>query len=191
MPTGNDLSHWLRAEDELCVRLPEVQQSGAWYTISAALAGLPADHIKVSVEDSGRPDFRRENYGSKRRRNRSARASSIFYTVRWPENISPETASAYLKNGTLIVVARKAGAERHLRAGAWFRGTARTRKGREVALGAESADGTSRRGSPTASRFGQHGKIWSHSAYRKPVAVLSPGVLVLPRMSLSADRKKA
>lgn len=31
---GDDLSHWLRAEDELCVRLPEVHESGAWYTVS-------------------------------------------------------------------------------------------------------------------------------------------------------------
>ena len=105
---GDDISHWLRAENELCVPLPEVQQSGAWYAVSAPVVGVPADQIKVSVEDDralistekgsyeGASDDRRED-------------SSTYYAVRWPESVNPETASAYLKNGTLTLVARKAG----------------------------------------------------------------------------------
>lgn len=103
---GDDLSHWLRAEDELCVRL-EVQQSGAWYTVSAPLVGVPADRIKVSVGNDralisavkGANEFSSE----------SQEYSSTYYEVRWPESVNPETASAYLKDGTLTVVARKAG----------------------------------------------------------------------------------
>lgn len=106
---GNDVSHWLRAEGELCARIPEVQQSGSWFTISVALAGLTADHIKVSVEDSGAL-ISAERSTDQNPRNRVAHElASAFYTVRWPESVSPDSASAYLKNGTLTVVARKAG----------------------------------------------------------------------------------
>jgi HSP20 family molecular chaperone IbpA len=101
---GEDVSHWLRAEGELCIPLPEVHQSGAWYTVSAPLVGVPADHIKVSVED-GVALIAAESASDREAR----KFSATFYAVRWPENVNPETASAYLKNGTLTLVARKAG----------------------------------------------------------------------------------
>ncbi len=106
---GNDVTHWLRAEGELCVRLPEVQESGAWYTVSAPVVGVPADHIKISVEDRGalisaeKPDSASDSSGE------NNEYSSIYYSVRWPESVDPETASAYLKNGALTLLARKAG----------------------------------------------------------------------------------
>jgi HSP20 family molecular chaperone IbpA len=105
---GNDVSHWLRAEDELCVRLAEVQESGAWYTVSAPVVGVPADRIKVSVDDN-RALISAENGSYDSASNDSREYSSTYYEIRWPESVSPETASAYLKNGTLTVVARKAG----------------------------------------------------------------------------------
>src|SRR5579872_1208654 len=105
---GNDLSHWLRAEDELCVRLPEVQQSGAWYTVSAPVVGVPADRIKVSVDDD-RALIAAEKGSYDPASDDSREYSFTYYEVRWPESVSPQTASAYLKNGTLTVVARKAG----------------------------------------------------------------------------------
>ena len=103
---GNDLAHWLRAEDELCMRLPEVQQSGAWYTVSAPVVGVPADHIKISV-DGERALISAEKSSSF---DAGEHCTSQYYAVRWPENVNPETASAYLKNGTLTVVARRAAA---------------------------------------------------------------------------------
>lgn len=105
---GNDLTHWLRAEDELCVRLPEVQQSGAWYTVSAPVVGVPADHIKVSVEDGGAL-ISAEKSSEQGKSGGSSEYTSVYYSVRFPESVNPETASAYLKNGTLTIVARKAG----------------------------------------------------------------------------------
>jgi HSP20 family molecular chaperone IbpA len=105
---GDDLSHWLRAEDELCVRLPEVQQSGAWYTVSAPLVGVPADRIKVSVDDD-QALISAEKGSYEGASDHSREYSYAYYAVRWPESVSPETASAYLKNGTLTLVARKAG----------------------------------------------------------------------------------
>lgn len=107
---GNDLSHWLRAEEELCVRLPEVHQSGAWYTVSAPVVGVPADHIKVSVEDGGALIAAEKSSSEKSSEGEIEEVSSVYYAVRWPESVSPETASAYLKNGTLTLVARKAAA---------------------------------------------------------------------------------
>lgn len=106
---GNDLTHWLRAEGELCVRLPEVQQSGAWYTVSVPVVRVPADHIKVSVEDSGAL-ISAEKSSEQGESRGSSEYTSVYYSVRFPESVNPETASAYLKNGTLTIVARKAGA---------------------------------------------------------------------------------
>ena len=107
---GNDLSHWLRAEDELCVRLPQVQESGAWYTVSAPLVGVPADHVRVSVEDRGALISAEKSEIRGTSDAKEEEVSSVCYAVRWPESVSPETASAYLKNGTLTLVARKAAA---------------------------------------------------------------------------------
>lgn len=105
---GNDPSHWLRAEDELCLKIPQVRQSGAWYTVSAPVVGVPADHIKVSVEDGGAL-ISAEKGSTQDESERSSEYTSIYYSVRFPESVNPETASAYLKNGTLTIVARKAG----------------------------------------------------------------------------------
>lgn len=107
---GDDLSHWLRAEDELCVRIPEVRQSGVWYTVSAPVVGVPADHIKVSVEDGGAL-ISAEKGPDEGEPGRGREYTSTYYSVRFPESVNPETASAYLKNGTLTLVARKAGAD--------------------------------------------------------------------------------
>ncbi len=105
---GDDLAHWLRAENELCVRLPEVQQSGAWYTVTAPVVGVPADRIRVSVDDNqALISAEKRSYEGASDENREY--SSTYFAVRWPESVSPETASAYLKNGTLTLVARKAG----------------------------------------------------------------------------------
>lgn len=106
---GDDLTHWFRAEDELCVKIPEVKRSGAWYTVSAPVIGVPADHIKVSVEDGGAL-ISAEKSSDESQSGENRQYTSIYYSVRFPESVSPETASAYLKNGTLTIVARKAGA---------------------------------------------------------------------------------
>lgn len=106
---GNDLSHWLRAEDELCMKIPEVQQSGVWYTVSAPVVGVPADHIKVCVENGGAL-ISAEKTSEEGESGGSDEYASMYYSVRFPESVNPETASAYLKNGTLTIVARKAGA---------------------------------------------------------------------------------
>ena len=112
---GDDLSHWLRAENELCTRLPKVEESGAWYTVTAPVVGVPADHIKVSVEDNGALiRARKVSAGQDDRvQGQQEVSSSAYYAVRWPESVNPETASAYLRNGTLTLVARKAAADRN------------------------------------------------------------------------------
>jgi len=107
---GNDVSHWLQAEQELCVRLPKVQQSGAWYTVSAPVPGVPAHRISVSVADSGALISAENRRDASDSSGENREYSAAYYSVRWPESVDPETASAYLKNGTLTLVARRAGA---------------------------------------------------------------------------------
>jgi HSP20 family molecular chaperone IbpA len=104
---GDDLSHWLRAEEEVCMRLPEVRQSGAWYAVSASVR-VPADRIRISVDE----DAALISADTEVRDGESQERESVskYYAIRWPESVNPQTASAYLKNGTLTLVARKASA---------------------------------------------------------------------------------
>jgi len=106
---GQDLSHWLRAEAELCQRLSEVHESGAWYTVTTPVVGVPADHIKISIEDNDALIAAEKI--AKSEDDRAQEQRSAYYAVRWPESVNPETGSAYLKNGTLTLVARKAAAD--------------------------------------------------------------------------------
>lgn len=96
------------AEEEACMRLSEVQQSGAWYAVSASVAGVPAGRIRISVDEDAAlisADTEANDAESQERE-----SVSKYFAIRWPESVNPQTASAYLKNGTLTLVARKTSA---------------------------------------------------------------------------------
>jgi HSP20 family molecular chaperone IbpA len=108
---GDDVTHWLQAERELAA-LPDVQVSGDAYTVSMRMLGISADRIKVCVTDeraivSAQSSSSQEN---------AAQGSdgfveelrSLYYVVRWPELIDPETCNAKFENGKLTLSARKA-----------------------------------------------------------------------------------
>ena len=105
-PDGNDVSHWLQAENELATALPEVRESDGSYKVNVALPGISADKIIVcSNEDraiiSAENSSKGSDGGTQDRR-------SIYYMVRWPENVDPETCDAEMENGKLTLTARKA-----------------------------------------------------------------------------------
>src|ERR1700733_5809878 len=107
---GDDVAHWLQAERELAA-LPDVQESGDAYTVSIRVLGIPADQIKVCVTDeraivSAKSSSSQEN-ALQSNDSFLEEQRSLYYVVRWPEPIDPETCEAELENGKLVLSARK------------------------------------------------------------------------------------
>src|SRR6266478_3349213 len=47
---GQDMRHWLQAESEILSEVPEIRESGSWYTVNIPLRGFAAGEVQVSVE---------------------------------------------------------------------------------------------------------------------------------------------
>jgi HSP20 family molecular chaperone IbpA len=111
---GDDVAHWLQAERELAA-LPDVEESGEAYTVSIRMLGIPADQIKVCVTEE-RAIVSAQNSSSEENASQSndsflQEQRSLYYVVRWPEAIDPETCNAELENGKLTLSARKVRSE--------------------------------------------------------------------------------
>ena len=107
---GDDVAHWLQAETELSA-LPDVQESGEAYTVSIRILGIPADQIKVCATEeraivSAQSSSSEEN-AAQSNDSFLQEQRSLYYVVRWPESVDPETCSAELENGKLTLSARK------------------------------------------------------------------------------------
>jgi HSP20 family molecular chaperone IbpA len=108
---GHDVAHWLQAERELAA-LPDVQESGDGYTLSIRVLGIPAEQIKVCVTEE-RAIVCAQSSSSEENAAQSndsflEEQRSLYYVIRWPEPIDPETCDAELENGKLALSARKA-----------------------------------------------------------------------------------
>jgi HSP20 family molecular chaperone IbpA len=107
---GDDVAHWLQAEREMAA-LPDVQESGDAYTVSIRLLGIPAEQIKVCVTDeraivSAQSSSSEEN-AAQSNDSFLEEQRSLYYVIRWPEAIDPETCNAEFENGKLALSARK------------------------------------------------------------------------------------
>jgi HSP20 family molecular chaperone IbpA len=102
---GNDISHWLQAENELVTMLPEVQEAGGSYQVNVSIPGMSADKIKVYAGEDraviSAEDISRTSEGATEER-------QSYYMVRWPESIDPDTCNAQIENGRLTLTAQKA-----------------------------------------------------------------------------------
>jgi len=107
---GNDVSHWLQAEQELALTLPQVHESGGTYSVDLVLPGVSAEQVKVCAHDdhaviSAEKTTRRKESGED-----VSETVSTYYLVRWPEETNADSTKAQLDNGRLTVTARKANA---------------------------------------------------------------------------------
>jgi len=108
---GDDVSHWLQAERELAA-LPDVQESGDAYAVIMRMPGISPDQIKVGVTDeraivSAKSSLPQEN-ATQGTDNFIEGQQSLYYVVRWPEPIDPETCKANFDRGKLTLSGRKA-----------------------------------------------------------------------------------
>ena len=101
---GNDISHWLQAENELVTTLPEVREAGGGYKLNVSIPGMPPDKIKVYVGENraiiSAEDISKTGDTSEERQS--------YYMVRWPQSVDPDTCNAQIENGKLTLTAQKA-----------------------------------------------------------------------------------
>jgi len=107
---GDDQVHWLRAESEILTRVPEIHESASWFTINLPLKGFAARDIQVNIEPHHAiiAAARSESSPNETSSGESALQDATFAVAKWPGEVDPSTASAYLKDGTLTVAVKRA-----------------------------------------------------------------------------------
>jgi HSP20 family molecular chaperone IbpA len=107
---GDDKSHWLRAEAEILTRVPEIHESASWFTINVPLKGFAAEDVQVNIEPHHAviAAAKSESTESETGTAGSSVQNATFAVAKWPSEVDPSTASAYLKDGTLTVAVKRA-----------------------------------------------------------------------------------
>lgn len=106
---GQDLLHWLQAEEQTLRPIPEIRESSSWYTVNVPLKDFSKEDVSVAVEphravivaDKTQPEDRNESMDSGSFRN------SLFQVANWPSEVHPSTASAYIKNESLTLTVKR------------------------------------------------------------------------------------
>lgn len=101
---GNDIAHWLQAENELVTTLPEVREAGGSYKVNVSIPGMAPEKIKVYVGEE-RAVISAEDIS---KMGDTTEERHAYYMVRWPQSIDPDTCNAQIENGKLTLTAQKA-----------------------------------------------------------------------------------
>jgi HSP20 family molecular chaperone IbpA len=108
---GDAMRHWLQAESEVLTTVPEIRESGSWYTINVPLRGFAPGEVQVRVE----PQYamvaaeKEQASGGEPGASWDVFKQVTFTRAKWPDEVDPATASAYLKNGVLTLTVKKSG----------------------------------------------------------------------------------
>jgi HSP20 family molecular chaperone IbpA len=105
---GNDLEHWVQAENEVLQRGMEVRESGSWLAINASIPDS-SDNVEVCLTTTS---VRVHAEKSELVRNADASQQGltqgeIFLTQDLNAEIEPSTASASLKDQKLTIMVKK------------------------------------------------------------------------------------
>jgi len=102
---GDDLSHWYRAESQILLDVPKIQESASWYSVNVPIYEVQPEDIYVEVDANRavialeKPAIavpRRADYNGEPK-------ASLFLVAHWNAEVDPATASAYVKNGNLTL----------------------------------------------------------------------------------------
>jgi HSP20 family molecular chaperone IbpA len=104
---GDDLAHWLRAEAEVMQRVPEIRESGSWYTINVPMQGFSANDVQISLDENDVLIAAERDLAESSDITAGSVRESLFLTAKWPSNVDPTTASAYLKDQNLTVTVKR------------------------------------------------------------------------------------
>lgn len=107
---GHHLRHWLQAESEVLTRIPEITESGSWYTVNAPLPGFSSEQVHVGIDANQAVIVADKSHSTDQDggKSSSSEAASVFLIADWPTEVDPDTASAYLKNDSLVVTVKRA-----------------------------------------------------------------------------------
>jgi HSP20 family molecular chaperone IbpA len=105
---GDDLAHWLQAEREMATPLPDIRESGGWFTVTAPVPRDFAEHIKVCVQEDHSIICAEQTSAGSLRETESREYRSLYYLVRWPDKVDPPSSTAYWENQNIVLTARKA-----------------------------------------------------------------------------------
>ena len=107
---GNDMRHWLQAESEILSKIPEIRETSSSYTVNVPVQGFKPDEIYVGV-DANRTLVLAETPDTADGRSKSQQPGfsreSLFLAADWPAPVDQATASAQIKNGSLILTVKR------------------------------------------------------------------------------------
>jgi HSP20 family molecular chaperone IbpA len=106
---GDDLRHWLQAESELLGKVPEIRETSSSYSVNIPVQGFKPEEIYVGVDASRALILAEKEASSDVGKGRDAGFSheSLFLAANWPKAVDPATASAQVKNGTLLLSVKR------------------------------------------------------------------------------------
>jgi hypothetical protein len=104
---GQHLNHWLDAQTAIMGKDVEVRESGVWYHFHCKLMGFNAEqgHVRVAMDSSEilvNVHWGKDSHGSS-----ESTLAPIFFWGKWPLEVDPSTAAAYIKDEKLTVEAKK------------------------------------------------------------------------------------
>jgi len=107
---GEDIRHWLQAESEILSRVPDVRESGSWFTVNIPIPGSAPSDLHISLEPT-HAIIAVENFQKSADVQTSGANSNqlgAFKLVKWPGEVDPATASAYFQNHILNLTVKRA-----------------------------------------------------------------------------------
>jgi len=110
---GDDVRHWLQAESEVVHRVPEIRESASWYTVNVPVRGFQPETLYVGVDEqraviAAETQESMDMAGAQSTAPKEGSRESFFMLAEWPCEVDPSTASAYVKNDTLVLTAKRA-----------------------------------------------------------------------------------
>ena len=104
---GEHLRHWLEAEAETVRRIAEISESSSWYTVRVPLHQFAKANVSIAVEPSRAIVLADKISGGSESVNSASFEDSLFLVANWPSEVDPATASAYIKNESLTLTAKR------------------------------------------------------------------------------------
>jgi HSP20 family molecular chaperone IbpA len=99
---GEHQEHWLLAEREVVQRITQIRESGPWVIVNLNVPNVPAEGFKLLITEE-KALVEVEEPAAQRKPPQERAGRLLFYTARWPMQVEPGTASAYVKNGTMTL----------------------------------------------------------------------------------------
>lgn len=103
---GNDLSHWLEAENELAPPLPSVRELADSFVAKIFLPEVSGENVKVYTTEDRTIVCAENRSADDAGRNQSRELT--YYMIRWPESVDISSCTADMANGNLTLQIRKA-----------------------------------------------------------------------------------